>query len=89
MSQHFRISAKTEGFRRAGRAWSAAGEVVARADFTDEEWAALEAESEIVIVPADPPEGAGDPEPESGDGAGDPEPAPKPAGRASASARKR
>lgn len=73
--QYFIVKAKTEGFRRGGRAWSEAGERVARADFTDEQWAAIEAESELAIAPADAP---GDPAPESGDGAGDPAPAPAP-----------
>ncbi len=54
------IRATAEGFRRAGRAWPVAGERVRRTDFTDEQWAALEAEPRILIqhAPHDPAQGA-------------------------------
>ncbi len=76
------VSARTEGFRRAGRAWPAAGERVQRTDFTDEQWAALQAESEIQIRPAphDPAQDAettaegADPAAGSGAAGGDPAP---------------
>lgn len=43
------ISARRDGYRRAGRAWSAAGDVVDAADFTDDQMAALEADVNISI----------------------------------------
>lgn len=38
------------GFYRAGRHWPREGVEVARADFDDEQWAALEAEPRLVVV---------------------------------------
>lgn len=40
-----------KGFWRAGRHWPRAGLAVARADFTDDQWAALEAEPKLTIKP--------------------------------------
>ena len=46
-----RISATTErGFYRAGRHWPREGVDVDRFEFTDEQWAALEAEPLLVIA---------------------------------------
>ena len=50
---HYRIRSITpRGFCRAGRRWSAAGDIVAREDFTDEQWLALEAEPMLSVTPA-------------------------------------
>ena len=53
---HLLVQAKRDGFRRAGRAWSAASTVVAVDEFTDDEVEALLAEPQLVVVPS-----AGDP----------------------------
>lgn len=40
-----------KGFYRAGRHWPREGVEVARSDFTDDQWAALEAEPNVTIKP--------------------------------------
>jgi len=40
-----------KGFYRAGRYWPREAAPVARADFTDDQWAALEAEPKLTIKP--------------------------------------
>ena len=51
--ERFTIRAnRKRGFHRAGRFWPAGGETVARDDFTDEQWAALEGESMLTVTPA-------------------------------------
>lgn len=46
----YRISARPErGFHRAGRYWPRQGVEVARAEFTDEQWAAIEAEPLLTV----------------------------------------
>ena len=48
-----RITAVPEkGFCRAGRRWYREGTAVNRDDFSDEQWAALEAEPMLVVVAA-------------------------------------
>lgn len=43
---------RPRGFCRAGRRWSAAGDTVSRADFTDGEWAALTVEPMLSVTAA-------------------------------------
>lgn len=45
-----RVAAKTEGFRRAGRAWSLAPTDVVASQFTPEQLAALRAEPMLVVA---------------------------------------
>lgn len=44
------VQARTDGFRRAGRAWSAAGEVIRIADYTEDQIKALHAEPELIVT---------------------------------------
>lgn len=44
-----RVTAKVEGFRRAGRSWSKAPTELPTADFTAEQIAALKAEPMLVV----------------------------------------
>lgn len=46
-----RITALRDGRRRAGRAWSAAGEVVDTKDFNAEQLAALKADPLLEVLP--------------------------------------
>ena len=66
--EHFAISAHRDGFRRAGRAWNRQATVVAAADLTAGQLAALHADPNIAVTPCPP---AGLP-PASADGAGPP-----------------
>ena len=50
----FRVTARHDGFRRCGRAWPAAGVVVAAGEFTGEQWAMLLAETTLEIVLVEP-----------------------------------
>ena len=45
----FTVTAKTEGFRRAGREWQGTTEITA-AEFTDEQWAQLTNEPKLHVV---------------------------------------
>lgn len=45
-----RIVARTEGFRRAGRAWSIAPQDVATSEFGKEQLAKLRAETMLIVV---------------------------------------
>jgi hypothetical protein len=59
-----RVTAKTNGFRRAGRAWSDKPTVVPVADFTEEQVAALKEEPRLVVEELMPePEAAPEPNP--------------------------
>lgn len=49
------VSAKQAGFRRVGRAWSAAPTVVAVDEFTDAQLELLRNDPGLVVVPAEPP----------------------------------
>jgi len=49
MIQAVRVTAKRDGFRRAGRAWPASGTVVNRSELTEERIAALCAEPNLVV----------------------------------------
>ncbi|WP_034627150.1 HI1506-related protein [Desulfocurvibacter africanus] len=53
-----RVVAKRDGFRRAGRAWSASGTVVKRSELTEKQIDALCAEPNLVVqfteIPAEP-----------------------------------
>lgn len=56
-----RIISRRDGFRRCGRAWSAAGAVVDSADFSPEELERLRADPVLIVQDADaepPPSGA-------------------------------
>ncbi|MBI2313580.1 MAG: hypothetical protein HYU77_13855 [Betaproteobacteria bacterium] len=53
-----KIKAQKDGFRRAGRAWSAAGEVVDSKDFTPQQIAALGAEPMLEVSEVEPAEDA-------------------------------
>ena len=46
------VTARREGFRRAGRAWPAGGTIVDTDNFTDEELDQLAAEPQLVVAPA-------------------------------------
>ncbi len=48
---HFHIAARTDGFRRCGRAWPAAGVEVAVADLAEGDLDRLRAERELVVTP--------------------------------------
>lgn len=48
---HFHIAALTDGFRRCGRAWPAAGVEVAVGDLAEGDLDRLRAESELVVTP--------------------------------------
>lgn len=48
---HFRIAALTDGFRRCGRAWPAAGVEVAAEDLAEGDIERLLAEPELVVTP--------------------------------------
>lgn len=49
--QSYLIAAKAAaGFWRAGRHWPKEGAVADRAEFTDEQWAALEAEPALIVT---------------------------------------
>ena len=48
---HYRIAAHTNGFRRCGRAWPAAGVEVAVADLAEGDIERLLAERELVVTP--------------------------------------
>ena len=52
---HYTICAHTQGFRRAGRVWGATPEIVAAADLSKAQLAALSADPEIVISAAEAP----------------------------------
>ena len=45
-----RVTAKVAGFRRAGRAWSAAPEDVITADFTKQQIADIKADPALTVV---------------------------------------
>lgn len=48
---HYHIAARTNGFRRCGRAWPAAGVEVAVADLAEGDIERLLAERELVVTP--------------------------------------
>lgn len=48
---HYHIAARTDGFRRCGRAWPAAGVEVAAEDLAEGDIERLRAESELVVTP--------------------------------------
>lgn len=48
---HFHIAALTDGFRRCGRAWPAAGVEVAAEDLAEGDIERLRAERELVVTP--------------------------------------
>ena len=48
---HFHIAARTDGFRRCGRAWPAAGVTVAVEDLAEGDIERLLAERELVVTP--------------------------------------
>lgn len=48
---HLQVRALTNGFRRAGRAWSARDEIVPIGEFTPEQVEQLLAESQLVVLP--------------------------------------
>lgn len=48
---HFHIAARTDGFRRCGRAWPAAGVEVAVEDLAEGDIERLLAEPELVVTP--------------------------------------
>lgn len=48
---HYRIAARTDGFRRCGRAWPAAGVEVAVEDLAEGDLDRLRAERELVVTP--------------------------------------
>lgn len=48
---HFHIAGRTDGFRRCGRAWPAAGVEVAAEDLAEGDLERLRAESELVVTP--------------------------------------
>lgn len=50
------VRALQDGFRRAGRAWPAAGVVVAVADFTPLQLAQIVADPGLVVTPAEAPD---------------------------------
>jgi hypothetical protein len=52
---HLSIRALSEGFRRAGRAWSVQAVLVPVEDFTTEQLEQLLAEPQLVVRPADAP----------------------------------
>ena len=48
---HFHVAARTDGFRRCGRAWPAAGITIAVEDLAEGDIERLFAERELVVTP--------------------------------------
>ena len=57
------VTARRAGFRRAGREWPATPTVVATADFSADQLAALQADPNLVVVPSEGPPDADAPAP--------------------------